>query len=75
MTLLASARSQAPSPTDDGPVRDPHQPAPVRSVDTSAARPRLAMRETGEPTTLKRLDIVYEWGIESFPASDPPSNW
>jgi hypothetical protein len=21
------------------------------------------------------LDIVYEWGIQSFPASDPPANW
>ena len=20
-------------------------------------------------------DIVDEWGIQSFPASDPPSNW
>jgi hypothetical protein len=20
-------------------------------------------------------DIVEEWGVQSFPASDPPSNW
>lgn len=20
-------------------------------------------------------DIVEEWGLQSFPASDPPSNW
>ena len=21
------------------------------------------------------LDIVHEWGLGSFPASDPPANW
>src|SRR3954469_13457609 len=27
------------------------------------------------PTTHVRHDIVEEWGVQSFPASDPPSNW
>jgi hypothetical protein len=21
------------------------------------------------------VDIVHEWGMQSFPASDPPANW
>ena len=27
------------------------------------------------PTAHLRTDIVEEWGVQSFPASDPPSNW
>jgi hypothetical protein len=29
---------------------------------------------TAEPEALP-FDIVEEWGTQSFPASDPPSNW
>lgn len=28
-----------------------------------------------EPPTPAPWDIVDEWGDQSFPASDPPSNW
>ena len=29
---------------------------------------------TDEPTT-PEWDLVDDWGMASFPASDPPSNW
>ena len=29
-----------------------------------------------EPVTAEHdADIVHEWGLQSFPASDPPANW
>jgi uncharacterized protein (UPF0210 family) len=43
------------------------EPTRVVIVDLSVSPP--AERGTG------RIDIVEEWGIQSFPASDPPANW
>lgn len=56
-----------------------------RRADRPPARGR-AVVEVGAPLPLKtsvdpaeaeqdRLDIVQEWGEQSFPASDPPANW
>jgi len=29
-----------------------------------------------EPVAPERgTDVVHEWGLQSFPASDPPANW
>ena len=75
MSLLASAPLPAPSPTDDGAAEDPNPPATVRSPDPGVARPWPPLLELGEPAGEKGADILYEWGIGSFPASDPPSNW
>jgi hypothetical protein len=34
---------------------------------------------TGDPRVAEPVNIIYdivdEWGMQSFPASDPPSNW
>ena len=43
------------------------EPAEVAVVDLPVAP--AARRDT--PLS----DIVEEWGIQSFPASDPPANW
>jgi len=42
-------------------------PARVVIVDVSASAP--AERR------IAQTDIVEEWGLQSFPASDPPANW
>jgi len=35
-----------------------------------------AVEDVGEPIESNGgLDIVHEWGVQSFPASDPPANW
>lgn len=41
--------------------------APVAAVPSPSAR---AGRQSWTPQ-----DIVDEWGVQSFPASDPPANW
>ena len=47
--------------------------APVAETPTAslADPPDDARDEPKLPT----LDIVEEWGLQSFPASDPPANW
>jgi hypothetical protein len=53
------------------------QAAPVETL----GRPRrigagLAPRQEREArATRPPIDIVEEWGLQSFPASDPPPNW
>jgi hypothetical protein len=32
-------------------------------------------RAPGARPTTPPVDIVEEWGVQSFPASDPPPNW
>ena len=36
--------------------------------------PRTPPRRRPEPLE-PPVDVVDQWGMDSFPASDPPSNW
>jgi hypothetical protein len=53
-------------------------------VNGHPALPRLGTSVASHPVEIvvepvsaydTALDIVQEWGEQSFPASDPPSNW
>ena len=47
---------------------------PPRPTVIPAVHPAVEVVSEPIPSN-EGLDIVYEWGIQSFPASDPPANW
>ena len=54
-------------------------PWPRRADRRAEPTPSLGQLKTGSKVASDAIstdhDIVHEWGIQSFPASDPPANW
>lgn len=49
----------------------PQVALPALGADPTAATGPMARRPVAPPA----VDIIDQWGMDSFPASDPPSNW
>jgi hypothetical protein len=54
--------------------RDPLASTADQIDDLILSRAETAAQRRAEPVNIID-DIVDEWGRQSFPASDPPSNW
>jgi hypothetical protein len=65
---MSQGRSRLPHPVEPPTADDlPTDPASQPQADA-------AVIETAAALFLV-WDLVDEWGADSFPASDPPSNW
>ena len=73
MTLTLPRRPAVRS----GPVATPEvPPAPAEVLGrTRTTVDGLVAGQAGNARTEPLIDIVEEWGLQSFPASDPPTNW
>ena len=49
------------------------EPQPSKYRATAYAVPPI--RVVRKPAPVDHMDIVEQWGHQSFPASDPPANW
>jgi len=50
-------------------------PPPVSAGDLDAGTPTPSQKTVLVPQERASGDIVEVWGVDSFPASDPPANW
>lgn len=60
--------TQAPPP-------EPAEPDTPDGVSLRTGSDVHGLPDLRDDTMSPPPDIVDEWGLQSFPASDPPSNW
>jgi len=74
--MCPSAVAASPVPQDADVSAQQAQPSPTpratSSYEAGSRHPAVEIAAAADPPP---FDLVEEWGIESFPASDPPSNW
>jgi hypothetical protein len=46
-----------------------------RDIDLDRLLGNVDIPIPGDPPLSTDWDLVDEWGVQSFPASDPPANW
>jgi hypothetical protein len=67
--LIRAALPNAPEVSSPAPRARLEARAPARALGG------LLVRVGGARAALPPDDIVDQWGVQSFPASDPPANW
>ena len=72
MTIVLTREPQLE--TARAPVSAPHRFTPP-SARRAQVGPEPAVADDGRAAATSASDIVDQWGLQSFPASDPPANW
>jgi len=81
MTVVPAVTPESPTPPMPESSSEPPVGIPVLAQAVESLRRRwpsvgtLPAVPTGDEDDGPGWDIVEEWGLQSFPASDPPSNW
>jgi hypothetical protein len=76
-----TGRGHGPGPAPAGwwtQDRHPPEGADVTAVLTRPLPPQpgiVVRPDDAAPPSATPVDVVDQWGMHSFPASDPPSNW
>ena len=80
MTIARATRPgpETPTPASSEPIAGSDIPVSPQVLDALSSDRRPASSLPATPSDAgggSGWDIVEEWGVQSFPASDPPANW
>lgn len=71
VSASAAADRESGSRSDSRPTRDDLRADRCPRPQVEGSSSSHAEQEAAAPA----WDVVDEWGVQSFPASDPPANW